>query len=142
MRSSSPGFQPDRPGQPGFQVAEAGGFQTQTPAAVGLLEVVLSLDGATARYSARNAATGDLALVLSLDAATRGPRRPVVGGGGRGHRRRVYRAEAAELELVLSLDAYTRFSDWLERDDEEVLLLLIACADPPTWPRSRRSRRF
>lgn len=29
--SASPGFQPDRPDAPGFQVAEAFGFQTQTP---------------------------------------------------------------------------------------------------------------
>lgn len=125
MRDASPAFQRDAPGAPGFQPAEAGGYQTQTPAVVGLLEGVLSLDGATSRYSPRTSAVGDLALVLSLDATTRGPRRPL-GGGGRPARRQGahYRAEAAELQFVLTLAGGARFSDWLERDDEEILLLL------------------
>jgi hypothetical protein len=114
MRSASPSFQPDRPGSPGFQLGEFAGFDTLTPVAVGLLEVV-----------------------LTLDATTRGPR--LGGGGVRARRRRIpYRAEG-KLEVVLSLDARVRFSDAIERDDEEVLLL-IGWDDPPTWPWGRRRR--
>lgn len=109
MRDASPAFQPDRPGAPGFQLAEDLGFQTQVPAAVGLLEVVLSLDGVTARYSPRNSAIGDLLLVLGLDAVTRGPR-PQFTGGTMG----VYTypnrwTVVGDLALVLTLDAVTRF---------------------------------
>ena len=116
------GFQPDRAGASGFQLAEDAGFQTQTPAAVGALEVVLSLDGATDRYSRTSEAIGDLSLVLSLDAETFGPRVVFTGGGAATLPNRY--EVVGELELVLTLDGRARFTDVIEREDEEPLLII------------------
>ena len=56
MRSASPGFQPDRAGSPGFHLASDAGFQTQTPAAIGALELLLTYDPTTSSYSPQHTA--------------------------------------------------------------------------------------
>jgi len=124
MRSASPGFQGDRPGSPGFQLAQDGGFQTQGAAELGALELQLTLDGTSSRYSPRNAEVGELALMVTLDGTSRGPR-PLGGGGARpGIRRGIRFREEGQLELVLSLEGYARFVDEIEREDEELLLII------------------
>ena len=124
MRSASPGFQPDRPGSPGFQLAEAAGYQTQTPVAVGAYELHLTLDGATDRYARANEAVGELSLVLTLDAETYGPRVPVTGGST--FRPNRYEVPVEPLLLVLTLDAETWVVDLeqLLAEDDALLLLL------------------
>jgi len=104
--SASLGFQPDR-GLGGFQLAEDGGFQTRGP--------VCALD---------------LRVVVSFSAQATGPARPPSSGGGAiwAIPRPLTRPRRAPLDLrvTLACAAPGIFSTALERDDEELLLLLAA----------------
>ena len=82
MRFASPAFQPDRDGLGGFQLAEDGGFQTQTPAWIGNASVVLNGTSPTALsvYAPHHAYVGDARVVVAASAITHGPR-PSFGGG-------------------------------------------------------------
>jgi len=66
---ASPGFQQDREGAPGSQLADAGGFQTPTPALVGALEAVVTPDSPTAFVSSaaqHYVHVGELVAVVTL----------------------------------------------------------------------------
>jgi hypothetical protein len=113
VRDASPAFQPDRPGAPGFQLAEDLGFQTQTPAWVGELEAVVTLDSPVAHFSGgAHAYVGELEAVVTLESPHRfvAGTPPFVGAGGAWiyplPRRYAY---VGELEAVVTLESPHRF---------------------------------
>ena len=111
MIDASPAFQPDRPGSPGFQLAENAGFQTQIPVLVADLDAVVTLD-ATANFVAGgpyHAVVAELDAVVTLDALVQfRPSAPPFAGGGVWTMPLV-RREEADLLAVVTLDAAVSF---------------------------------
>lgn len=112
--SASPAFQPDRPGSPGFQLAEDAGFQTQTPVRVGDWTVVVTVDATVFAGPAPPAVdrTGDWLVEVLADAVvTFQPWQPLpptaVWLPGR-RRRQVVHIEADAL-VIVDADAVVRF---------------------------------
>jgi hypothetical protein len=125
MRDASPAFQPERPGAPGFQLGEFGGFDTTTPAVVGALgaRVRLASPSAFASGIATLTYIGELRAVVGLASRTSGPRLP----GGRGRRWAVrpqpllYRY-VGELRVAVRLESRTWNVDIerLRHEDDEL----------------------
>ena len=142
MRDASPGYQPSRPGSPGFQLAEDGGFQTQGARVAGDAGVVVGVASTTrAIHGGAHHVAGNVGVVLAVVSATRFVRRaPAPAGGWVAPRRRRRRCQG-DVGVVVGVESRTRFVDAIERDEEEVLLLLAALlAVSSSWGPWGRSR--
>ena len=62
--------------------------------------------------------------MVGLASPTRGPRRPSGAGGRLAWRPR--RHGIGDLSVVVTLRSRTRYANWLEIEDEEIMLLLMA----------------
>jgi hypothetical protein len=126
MRDASPGFQGDRPGSPGFQLAEHQGFATRHRVILGDARVSVGADavGGFRSEGPFHAYTGRAGLVVGASAV--GHRV----AAGRAHRLRRLDAAApvsrGATGVVVAASACIRFSTEIERDNEETLILIAA----------------
>ena len=133
MRSTSPGFQPDR-GAGGFQLAETGGFQTQTPVVAGVAGLVVT-GGAhvLAITGGSRTVAGEAHVVVTAGACVRWQPAAFFFGAGIRVLSQLWRVQG-EAHVVVTAGARVRFIDALAHDDEEILLLLAAASS--AGPRS------
>ena len=125
MRDAYAAFQGDRPGSPGFQLAEDAGFQTQGPRAVLAVEAVVGFAPSSA--ASGHAANFDLVAVVAYATTSRGPREGIRGGGAWHVLPRRDRADLA-IAVVVTWDPSSRFGD---ADEDAVLAIIVVTSSAP-----------